>query len=776
MLAVRINAMFNTTVRALFCWGVMFWCYVSVVWPQTISKYTGSDAGRHAMKASTVSWAKRYLQGYNMKVWMNNQLKFGIDVAPSLNDIGLEYPAGSRNEHLYVGGPVIGGIVNGTKRVTSAWWFANEEFVPNLSDTARDRFWITSASDTLLDPSRFGFYKRSMNKREIDDDGDGRIDEDELDGMDNDGDWDPLTDDVGADGLPDSLETGCHGGYDPVTNPDPAFDNYDPANFDRCHPDATGGFRRKNHRDLYTEHNGIPDHGEPHVDEDFAAISDNDVYCTSTDTFSIPTYANHLPLGIKVWQKSYAWRGKFADGILPFDYYFVNVGRNTITDIYIGWMGDPDVGPVATGGYYTHDFSAYIPELHTAYMHNSADRGATPFGVTVLSTPKPLEQLNYTFQWYTGNSTPSDNVQQYDWMSCGAFNGNCLVANQPPTLTADSRMFLSFGPFASLHPGDTLKISLAYVSGTGLQEGAGNMVDNIKNVLKLYSGGFRSPVVPVSPCVTVVPGDRRVTVSWGRSVLCSNGNIGIDPFSVWDDSNKIAESYPPDHWRRANPPNGHTRGGRIFEGYRLYRSEDPDGTLNSFSLLKEFDIDDEFNYNRGLDSVFVDSNLVLGKKYWYAVTAFGLPDRLILSSTASGSVQYDTLLTAGSESSLDDNRASVQLTFAPSARQGEVLVVPNPYRVDRDYTFENGGWEGRGRSWTENSRKLKFIHLPPKCTIRVFTISGELVVTLGHDDPVRGELEWNLLSDSDRALASGVYIFSVDSDYGTQIGKFVLIR
>ena len=93
-----------------------------------------------------------------------------------------------------------------------------------------------------------------------------------------------------------------------------------------------------------------------------------------------------------------------------------------------------------------------------------------------------------------------------------------------------------------------------------------------------------------------------------------------------------------------------------------------------------------------------------------------------------------------------------------------------------DYTLESGGWEGRARDWTENNRKIKFIHLPPKCTIRVFTLAGDVVATLEHDDPVRGELEWDLLSDGQRALASGLYVFSVESDFGRQIGKFVLIR
>jgi hypothetical protein len=119
---------------------------------------------------------------------------------------------------------------------------------------------------------------------------------------------------------------------------------------------------------------------------------------------------------------------------------------------------------------------------------------------------------------------------------------------------------------------------------------------------------------------------------------------------------------------------------------------------------------------------------------------------------------------------------SLDLTFSPAQKLGQVLVVPNPYRVDHDYTYENGGWEGRSAAWTENNRKLKFIHLPAKCTVRVFTLAGDLVVTLNHDDPVNGELEWNLLSESNRALASGVYIFSVESDLGREIGKFVLIR
>jgi hypothetical protein len=44
------------------------------------------------------------------------------------------------------------------------------------------------------------------------------------------------------------------------------------------------------------------------------------------------------------------------------------------------------------------------------------------------------------------------------------------------------------------------------------------------------------------------------------------------------------------------------------------------------------------------------------------------------------------------------------------------------------------------------------------------------------EQPDKGEVSWNLLSASNRALASGVYVYAVESEYGRQVGKFVLIR
>jgi hypothetical protein len=393
------------------------------------------------------------------------------------------------------------------------------------------------------------------------------------------------------------------------------------------------------------------------------------------------------------------------------------------------------------------------------------------------------------FHYWAGGTTPQTDKDQYDWITCTTFGtSGCIEADQPQTTLDDMRLIISLGPFGTMNPGDTLKLSVGLVSGSGIYEapspmltaknsdGSDGATGNANKLLAFYKLGYRRPVVPPSPCLSVEQGFKKATLRWDRNVSCSDKSH-VDPALTWDDDSEVAESYPDTSWRRINPPPGHTRGGRIFEGYRLYRSEDPAGAPSSFTLLKQFDIKDDFSFNTGLDTMFVDSNLVRGKRYWYAVTSFGLPHRVISTSQVSpGVFRTDTIYTSSPESPLAKNATSIDVSFSPSQHAGEVLAVPNPYRVDQDYTFESGGWEGRARKWTENDRLLKFIHLPKKCTIRIFTMTGDQVTTLQHDDPVNGEVSWNILSESNRALASGIYIFSVESEFGKQVGKFVLIR
>ncbi len=101
-----------------------------------------------------------------------------------------------------------------------------------------------------------------------------------------------------------------------------------------------------------------------------------------------------------------------------------------------------------------------------------------------------------------------------------------------------------------------------------------------------------------------------------------------------------------------------------------------------------------------------------------------------------------------------------------------VAVVPNPYVAASEFEIKPNLISGRG------DRLLYFIHLPAKCTIRIYTLTGELVKTLYHDSPLEdGSEAWNLLSKDQMEIAYGIYIYHVDAPgVGEFIGKFAIIK
>jgi hypothetical protein len=108
-----------------------------------------------------------------------------------------------------------------------------------------------------------------------------------------------------------------------------------------------------------------------------------------------------------------------------------------------------------------------------------------------------------------------------------------------------------------------------------------------------------------------------------------------------------------------------------------------------------------------------------------------------------------------------------------------VIVYPNPYRVEGGYA--RAGYENRDRSRAaEWSRRIHFANLPAVCTIRIFTLSGDLVQEIDHYYPGGGAAsqheEWNLISRNTQAVVTGIYLWSVTSEMGEQIGKLVIIK
>jgi hypothetical protein len=73
---------------------------------------------------------------------------------------------------------------------------------------------------------------------------------------------------------------------------------------------------------------------------------------------------------------------------------------------------------------------------------------------------------------------------------------------------------------------------------------------------------------------------------------------------------------------------------------------------------------------------------------------------------------------------------------------------------------------------------LHFIHLPAKCTIRIFNIRGQLINTLENDAAINdGTYIWNMLSKDNLEISYGIYIYHVQAEgIGEKIGKFVVLK
>jgi hypothetical protein len=113
---------------------------------------------------------------------------------------------------------------------------------------------------------------------------------------------------------------------------------------------------------------------------------------------------------------------------------------------------------------------------------------------------------------------------------------------------------------------------------------------------------------------------------------------------------------------------------------------------------------------------------------------------------------------------VDNDQAKVELN--------NIKVVPNPYLANALWEPKNPYTSGRG------PRSIHFTHLPSKCTIRIFTVNGELVKEIAHNTALNdGSAEWDLLTKDNLSASYGIYVYHVDAPgIGKKAGKFAIIK
>lgn len=96
----------------------------------------------------------------------------------------------------------------------------------------------------------------------------------------------------------------------------------------------------------------------------------------------------------------------------------------------------------------------------------------------------------------------------------------------------------------------------------------------------------------------------------------------------------------------------------------------------------------------------------------------------------------------------------------------KIHTVPDPYYVTSQFEA------------TTSNKIIKFVNLPTKATIRIYTVSGILVRVLKHDsDSFSGEITWDVRNRNNTFVASGVYFYHVTADNGeTVVGRMTIVN
>jgi hypothetical protein len=316
---------------------------------------------------------------------------------------------------------------------------------------------------------------------------------------------------------------------------------------------------------------------------------------------------------------------------------------------------------------------------------------------------------------------------------------------------------LSVGPFDQVNNGQAVVVDFALVGGDDETQLAAN-ADYAQYAADI---NYHLPSEPPSPRLQVTTGAHRVDLTW-------------------DDSPEFAQdptSPAPDH--------------RDFEGYRVYLGLDRQHPTRVAQFDKNAPPNDTTGFNTGFGAIQRDTviNGVPRHSYHYSIT--GLRDGL---SYYGGVTSYDLgdATVSSLESGLNQNKFQAVPNPAPREEAGGPIVYPNPYRVEAQ-------WD---RGTLVRDHYLWFARLPHHCTLRIYTLAGDLVFetrfdgnayhgqgTRGLYDPAQdidtgppalsgASFAWNMITTQGQAIATGLYIFSVENLEGGQVsrGKFLIVK
>ncbi|MBI5168547.1 MAG: hypothetical protein HZA61_03570 [Candidatus Eisenbacteria bacterium] len=522
------------------------------------------------------------------------------------------------------------------------------------------------------------------------------------------------------------------------------------------------------------------------------AVSELDYSATFWDGVAKRALGNnedHRPMKIQVKQENYAWSFSDYGNFVIFHYTIYNVGP-PLRNVWVGMYDElqsgnksayncwpPSSGCSSIGGWFGKKQVGYTDSLrlfNEFYCQNTLScrnelappmAGVLMLGVrpgTLADTVAERKQVSLSVWSYApGNAARDEDVEKYQLMSTGAISPlSPLPDSLKPENGGDPVFLLSAGPFAEFAAGDSIQVDFAYVGSTGANtaEKLAALRRYARFAQRAYDRNYKVPVPPPSPRMKVVPRDAAFDIYWDES------------------PEFFADRTSPDTLD--------------FEGYRVYVGEGRD----TLGLVAQFDKatapGDTLGYNTGFTAVRLATPVVYdGVTYHYKYTVDHLRNgfRYYVAVTAYdlGNSEIESL-----ESGFAQNELMATPAPAPSQTNGAAITVfPNPYRVD-------AMWD-KGESVRDHY--LWFANLPSKATIRIYTLSGDLVYEYDFDgatydgrnarginDPrtdLRSTLSgasfgWDMITRNGQAAATGLYMWAVeDKQSGKRsVGKFLIVK
>ena len=278
--------------------------------------------------------------------------------------------------------------------------------------------------------------------------------------------------------------------------------------------------------------NGLDDDNDGLCDEDYSAIGQQ-MFASEYADDQVSTRAQfpeHVPLGVKVQQTSYAWATPGQNDFVGMDYKIINRSGRALRNVFVGIFADLDIGTRSIRGYFSDDEAGLInrdvqyvgptgefvtKRIQMGYGWDNPDDPARVQDAKGGDVPGYIGCmfLNHTtdpsgltaprrvgitaFKFFSGSASfagggdPENDAQRYLLMSDPLLNPNNKDFGEPiSSRPLDYRIIMSTGPFRSIPPDSSLTISVAWVMGLGKgpTAGGGSLIDNAIQAQQVFDG------------------------------------------------------------------------------------------------------------------------------------------------------------------------------------------------------------------------------------------------------------------------------------------------